>query len=266
MWRDDDILDAAAQELQAHDAALREEQAVHGLDALHEVQLHPLLERAIARAGLGVLREFPYPSTWKKRPWRAGGGEDLPLPAPFPAPLPLPRDRDRCDLVILERPGLLIADPVKVEKNARREAAEVKGTLFEALTQGDAALPSPSAPSAVSNTVSSEDALWLEVKVVGQYEHADGVPGPNPSYASRLVRSVTTDLGKLAADASIRHAGALLVLFTATPEIADHDLLTLAHRCLDRGLPISSPVHRRVPIQDRIGNAFCTLALFTMRT
>lgn len=254
MWRHDDILDALIDELRDRETDLRCEQAVHGLDALSEVELHPLLAASCARLGLGALREQFYPSTWRKRTWRAGGGEDLPLP----------RDRERCDLVIVERPGLTLADDVRREKRTRKVRAKTQGTLFEAIAENEIA--AGSLAGAESGAARPQDALWLEIKVIGQYEYVDGVPGPNPSYAYRLTRSVTADLAKLAADPIIECGGALLVLFAATKEVVEHDLLALAHRCLDRGIPITSPMTRTLPIQDRIGNRLCALAMFEVRS
>ena len=110
-----------------------------------------------------------------------------------------------------------------------------------------------------------EDVLWLEIKVLGQYEFADGVPVPNGAYASRLIRGVVSDLAKLATDESISHSAVLLVLFAADEEVARHDVFQAWHRCLDRDLPIASPMLRVVPISDRIGNTVCLLTVFSMR-
>ncbi len=236
---------------------------------MDEVALHPLIARGLGSHGWGVLREQAYPTTWKKRgganekPWRAGGGEDLPLP----------RERERCDVVLTARAGLVLADEVRVRKRVRVVRREAQGTLFErAAEEAMAALHGESGGAGggrhaevAGASISPQDAMWIEVKALGQFEYADGVPGPNPSYASRLVRSVTADAGKLAGDVAIEYAGVLVVVFTADEQTAEHDVLMLAHRCLDRGLPIGGPIRRGVPILDRIGNGMCNVVMFPVR-
>ena len=61
MWSTDLIADAAADALRARDAALREEDAVYGLDSHSEVALHPLIGAGLGAAGFGALREQPFP-------------------------------------------------------------------------------------------------------------------------------------------------------------------------------------------------------------
>src|SRR5205814_35332 len=61
MWRPDQIADIAGAALRERAGALRLEQAVRGLDALAEVEFHPILADAMAAAGFGVACEFPYP-------------------------------------------------------------------------------------------------------------------------------------------------------------------------------------------------------------
>lgn len=70
---------------------------------------------------------------------------------------------------------------------------------------------------------------------------------------------------KLADDPQIRHAGVLLVLFTADLPTADHDLDVWAHGARARGLPISPREQRSLAIADRIGNRQCTVALFPIQ-
>lgn len=101
------------------------------------------------------------------------------------------------------------------------------------------------------------DALWLEVKTVAQFHPT----GPHRGYAQALQSPVWRDARKLADDPQIRHAGVLLILFTADREVADHDLDVWARGARVRGLPISPREQRHVPIADRIGNRLCTAAL-----
>lgn len=131
------------------------------------------------------------------------------------------------------------------------------GTLFEA-TAGEPATPA-------SDAIHPEDACWLEVKVVAQYSVESGVPGPNRAYGSHLTRSAVTDVGKLSADRTIIHGALVLLLFTADEATASHDAAILLDRLLTRGMRVTSPVIRTVPILDRIGNARCSVVLVPLR-
>lgn len=256
MWALDQLMDLFAEAVRQEDRRLRLEQAVHGVDSYDEVAFHPIVAASLVSAGFGAMREAPYPSTWKQKTWRAGQGEDLPMP----------RQRERCDVVVLERTGMTLLDSHATEKASRRLREEVKGTLFEQVAAGSEASRTQGVAGDVPPTQATpQDALWLEIKVVGQYEYSDGVPLPNSAYASRLVRGVVSDLAKLATDECIAHSAALLIVFAADETIARHDVFQAWHRCLDRDLPIASPMMRVVPISDRIGNTVCVLTVFSMR-
>jgi hypothetical protein len=41
--------------------------------------------------------------------------------------------------------------------------------------------------------------------------------------------------------------------------------MLLAHRCLDREIPVAAPLLRVLPIRERIANTALTLALFDIR-
>lgn len=138
----------------------------------------------------------------------------------------------RCDVVITPAPHQPLRDPV------------VKGTLFD-----------------TAQAIDAQDAYWLEVKTVAQFETS----GPFPRYSAELFSPVTADIKKLWTDALICHAGLLLVLFTTDQGTAQHDLVAWHRRCLDRGYPVATPVVRGFTITDRIGNAYCAAALFGIR-
>lgn len=226
MWDLHQIVRTVRAGLEAASLATVEEQAVHGIDALSEVDLHPVLAATFQRAGFGVVRERHYPGEPGTR-------------AKFSA-------RQRCDIVLLPEAGQRLLDPVaelmKLDK--------ARGTLFEA-----------AAPIATAAGVRPEDAFWLEVKLVGQYCYTQGVPGPNRAYSSELTNSLYVDLAKIAADAALKWSGLLMVLFSDTPETAAHDLPVALHRSLDRGYCFRSPITESFAIPDRIGNRVCTVAL-----
>lgn len=60
MWSIPDIADALEAGLTLENEAIAREQAVYGLDAASELELHPLIARAFRRAGYGVFREQRY--------------------------------------------------------------------------------------------------------------------------------------------------------------------------------------------------------------
>jgi len=137
----------------------------------------------------------------------------------------------RCDIV-LTPDGLPLRDPL------------IKGTLFDDQPAAD--------PDA---------AYWLEVKSVAQFETS----GPFPHYSAELLSPVVKDIKKVWSDGTIRHGGLLLILFTQTQETAEHDLAAWHTRCLDRGFPVGAPAVRGFAINDRIGNAWCAIAVFGVR-
>lgn len=247
-WSHEHIAELLARALEAHEASLREEQAVYGLDALSETRVHPVLARGFEEAGFGVVREQAYPTQWKRK---RRGGDDLPLP----------RDRERCDLVLTPRAGQRVRDSLTVAKTAKRARDEVAGTLFEKL----AVSPGGDAVLAARDEVSPDDAYWLELKVVAQYSVESGVPGPNRVYASQITRFAAGDIGKLSCDRTIVHGGLALVLFTADARTAVHDAHVMVERLVERGLRVGEPTSRTTPIQDRIGNAVCTVVLVPLR-
>ena len=232
MWLPSEILALAAGALRDAEARLDQEQAVRGLDALAEVELHPILAEGLVAQGFGVIREQPFP------------GE--------PASRPEHRERERCDLVLLPSPDAVLADPVAT----LREQDRLAGTLFE-----QHAAQRPPDPAAVA----PEDAYWLEIKCVGQHTIVDGYAGPNRTYASELIRAIATDVRKLARDPHIDTGALLLALFTADEAIARHDLDAALHRCLDRHVPLGHPEIDAFPITDRIGNTTCLVALIPAR-
>ncbi|MHC4993218.1 MAG: hypothetical protein ACYTGC_19790 [Planctomycetota bacterium] len=207
MWSLPDIADALAAGLDDAARRLDVEQAVRGLDACQELELHPILAEALGAGGWGVHRERRYPADRRRR--RETEGE-------------------RCDLV-LTPDGRPLAEPA------------VQETLF-------------SEPDAVP----LDEAFWLEVKVVAQF-HPEG---PNDGYAPQLLSTVWQDVTKLSKDRDILHAGILIVLFVRELAVRDHDLRIWQDRCLERSLPISTPCQCELPITDRHGNAWCTLALY----
>jgi hypothetical protein len=55
------------------------------------------------------------------------------------------------------------------------------------------------------------------------------------------------------------------VLLVEKPEVAEHDLVAWHKKCLDRGYPVAAPAVRGFRITERIGNAWCAIAMFGIR-
>lgn len=126
------------------------------------------------------------------------------------------------------------------------------------LTQDGRPLVSESVTA--DDAVALSDAAWVEVKTVAQWKEG----GPNHAYARTLQGPVWKDVSKLAKDEALRHAAVLLVLFTASETVAEHDLDVWSQRAALRGLPLWPRTQRHVPIGDRLGNAVCTLSIFPL--
>ena len=133
-----------------------------------------------------------------------------------------------------------------------------------ALTLDGAPLRDPAAGATLFDDGSAcdpEAAYWLEVKTVAQFE----TDGPFRRYAAELLSPVAHDVKKICSDSVIQHGGLLLVLFTANPETAEHDLAAWHEYCLRKRFPVGPPAVRGLPLTDRIGNCWCTVAVFGIR-
>ena len=138
----------------------------------------------------------------------------------------------RCDVVLTPAPDRPLRDPM------------VKGTLFDT-------------PQAID----AQDAYWMEIKTVAQFESG----GPFPRYSAELFSPVVKDIKKLWLDPIISFAGLLLVLFTVDQTTAEHDIAAWHQHCLAKGYPIATPAVRGLSITDRIGNGYCAAAMFGIR-
>ncbi len=237
VWSGSELVRIAAQALRDADARLRDEQAVRGIDALDEVGLHPVLGGGFSEAGYGVWPERPYAGRVADRAIR--------------------RDRERCDLVLTGEPGARLLDPV----SELVEIDRATGTLFEPLAESIAGAMS----GADERVVEPGEAFWLEVKAVAQYAYVEGVPRANRAYATQLVKGPLDDAKKLAREATIEHAGAMVVLFACDEATVEHDLGQMAHRLLDKDAPIRAPEWEVFAIEDRAGNGACGVALAPIR-
>ncbi len=230
-WNLADIHETLVEGLRARALAADEEQAVQGIDALSEIALHAMLADILVQTEFGVLRERVYPG----QPGVA-------------AEKARPKDsaRMRCDIVLTPRKGMKLTDPVE----QLRERDALVGTLF-------AETPLPTSKP----TLTAAQALWIEVKTVGQYCFRRDIPVPNTTYGADLTQAMFDDLAKLSHEPLIHQGTLALILFTADRETAEHDVGVAMHRVLDKGVAFRAPIRGGFPITDRIGNAWCCVAV-----
>jgi hypothetical protein len=230
VWNADAIVEIVAAGLSRVASECDREQAVSGLDHLAEPALQPLVGRGLRDAGFGVWPEERYPADRLHR--RRSRGR-------------------RCDLVLTPAGEPLCP-----------ESPEAPGGEGPALRPDLPAEPGEEPVHGVSEPEASlhlhQDSFWLEIKTVAQFSSR----GPARDYSARLLGDVAADVGKIASDPGIRHAGLLLILFTRDRETARHDLLAWQVRCLERDVPVFSPAVESFPLNDRLGNGHATVALF----
>ncbi|MGB7159185.1 MAG: hypothetical protein WBD40_14045 [Tepidisphaeraceae bacterium] len=137
--------------------------------------------------------------------------------------------RQRCDLVLAEK-----GRPLRLD--------HTPPSLFDAPNQSTAA-----------------DALWLEVKVAYQYREGGIRHG---GYGQQWRSAVVEDLRKMEADALIREAGLMLVVFNESREVLEKDL-DLFETVLAQKQVLAGFRHvRSVEILERMGHRLCTAALW----
>ena len=91
-WSVADIADVLEAGFLSAEAGLRREQAVRGLDARSEVELHPLLQEIFEAASIGATREVRYPAESRRRRQTEGRRCDLVL-TPDGKPLVEPQQK-----------------------------------------------------------------------------------------------------------------------------------------------------------------------------
>ncbi len=137
----------------------------------------------------------------------------------------------RCDLVVTRDAPLLLEDA----QPGLRAASEAAPWTSAATTQ---------------------DALWIEVKLLKQHTTS----GPNHGWEASLLSPPTEDIAKLSSDPGIVAAALLLLLFTTGVDVAEHDANTWRDHVLQKGLVLRAPTFRHLAIKARLGNTTLTLA------
>jgi len=106
---------------------------------------------------------------------------------------------------------------------------------------------------------SPADALWLEVKVAYQFREGGH---PHGSYGAQWRQKVVEDLRKMEADALIREAGLVLIVFNESRAILEKDLELFEDVLALKEVLAGFRQVRSVPILDRIGHHVCTVAVW----
>jgi hypothetical protein len=106
---------------------------------------------------------------------------------------------------------------------------------------------------------SHEEALWLEVKVAYQFREGGERHG---GYGAQFRQNVVADLRKMEAEALIRNAGLLLVVFNESAQVLEKDLELFEDVLVRKEVLAGFRQVRSTAILDRIGHRVCTVALW----
>jgi hypothetical protein len=131
-----------------------------------------------------------------------------------------------------------------------------------ALTPRGRPLRLDSAPPSLfdpKDLASPGEALWLEVKVAYQFREGGARHG---GYGAQWRTNVVEDLRKMEAEALIKEAGLVLVVFNESRDILEKDLELFENVLALKEVLAGFRQVRSVPILDRIGHKMCTAALW----
>ena len=142
--------------------------------------------------------------------------------------------RPRCDLVLTPKGRPLVLD-------------RAAPTLFDLPREG---APPPCEPG---------DALWLEVKVAYQFREGGR---RHSGYGAQWRQAVVEDLRKMEADALIREAGLVLIVFNESADILEKDLQLFEDVLAQKEVLAGFRHVRSVPILERMGHRLCTAAVW----
>lgn len=137
--------------------------------------------------------------------------------------------RPRCDLVLTAR-----GRPLKLDSAAP--------TLFDP-----------------SNQAAATEALWLEVKCAYQFRAPDQ---RHLGYGPQWRTAVVEDLRKMEAEAGIREAGLVLIVFNESRDVLEKDLELFEDVLMRKEVLAGFRQVRSVPILDRMGHRVCTVAVW----
>ncbi|MDZ4858072.1 MAG: hypothetical protein SGI88_03755 [Candidatus Hydrogenedentes bacterium] len=105
----------------------------------------------------------------------------------------------------------------------------------------------------------ADEPLWLEIKIAWQFREG-GLR--SRTYGGQWRLRVAEDVRKIEADPLVRHAGVAMIVFTQSLEIVKKDLDLFEAAMAAKDVIVGFRHVRHIPIQDRIGHQFCTIALW----
>lgn len=103
------------------------------------------------------------------------------------------------------------------------------------------------------------DALWLEVKVACQFREGGVRHG---GYGAQWRTAIVDDLKKIEADALIREAALVLIVFNEAETVLEKDLELFEDVLVRKEVLAGFRQVRKTSILDRIGHQLCTVALW----
>jgi hypothetical protein len=103
------------------------------------------------------------------------------------------------------------------------------------------------------------EALWLEVKVAYQFREGGARHG---GYGAQWRQAVVTDLRKMEAEPLIHGAGLVLIVFNESDAVLAKDIELFEDVLARKEVLAGFRQVRTVKIQDRIGHAICTVAVW----
>jgi hypothetical protein len=109
------------------------------------------------------------------------------------------------------------------------------------------------------NLCSTDEALWLEVKIAYQFREGGARHG---GYGTQWRNAVVEDLRKMEEEALVKEAGLLLVVFNEGRDILDKDLDLFETVLMQKEVLAGFRQVRSIPILDRVGHKLCSIALW----
>lgn len=110
-----------------------------------------------------------------------------------------------------------------------------------------------------ANQTPPEESLWIEVKAAWQFrapEHRHG------GYGAQWRQAIIQDLRKMEQEARIAEAALLLVVFNESQQVLEKDLELFEVVLAQKEVLAGFRQVRSVPIPDRIGHHFCSIAIW----
>lgn len=106
---------------------------------------------------------------------------------------------------------------------------------------------------------SPEEALWLEIKVAWQFREGGA---RHSGYGAQWRQAIVADLRKMEQEPRITEAALLLVVFNESQEVLEKDLDLFETVLAQKEVLAGFRQVRSVPITERIGHRFCSVALW----